>query len=421
MGLELGLVCPRNNNVPFLFESAAANGIDLVLIHAPGETPPLHMPAVVRALELDVFSGPDAALEELEAGRLGLDGILTTREEAVPWTALAARRLGLPGLDPEAALAARDKARMRAAFAAAGLNVPGHATLPPGAPAELPEGMSYPVVVKPTGGYASQGVIRVDEADDLAAAIDRVRAINAAGLDQFTGTDGGGSWGAVIVEEYIDGPEYAVDVFAAGGRTHVLSIGYKGEPKGPYFEETVYLSPAPLSPETFEAVAQQVAGGMEALGLADGPGHCELRLRDGGRPYLLEIGARIGGSGVSHFIVQGSTGIDFAGLQLRQSAGQSLPELPTAAKPSAAAGNWVIPVGGHGELAGISGLEELRGHPETERILVFLEPGAHVLPYPDFSGYPGFVLSRHADWQAGVDYHRWLGETLRVHWTEVGA
>lgn len=416
MSLTIGLVCQRNNNIPFIFESAVANGFNLVLIHAPGETPPTQMPAVSRTLELDIFANPETALSKLEAKKLGLDGIITSREEAVPWTALAAQILKLPGLDPEAALIARDKTKMRKAFSAVGLNVPRFVSLSADEPVALSEGMSYPVVVKPTGGYASQGVIRVDKASDLEDAVSKVREINTRTLDAFSSTKNATNWGAVIIEEYIDGPEYAVEVFATEGRVHVLSIGYKGDPKGPYFEETVYLAQAQLAPDILKEIAEQAVGGMAALDLTNGPGHCELRLRNSTQPYLLEIGARIGGSGVSQFIVQESIGIDYADLQFRQSSQAALPELPYIATPIAAAGNWIIPLGGHGQLVKVEGLRAVHEHPDTRRILTFLEPDTHVQPYPVFSGYPGFVLSRHTDWQSGVDYHRWLSQTIQTHW-----
>jgi hypothetical protein len=419
MSFTLGLVCQRNNNVPFLFEAAAANGFNLVLIHAPSEVPQIHMPAAVHTLELDIFTHPKTTLAKLEAEKIGLDGILTCREEAVPWTALAAQRLKLPGLNPEAAFAARDKAKMRKAFSVAGLNVPNYISLSPNEPVILPDSMSYPVVVKPTGGLSSQGVVRVDKASDLKNTVDKVRAINAKDLDVFTKSDNGSNWGAVIIEEYIDGPEYAVEVFAVDGRVHILSIGYKGEPEGPYFEETVYLTHPYFAPDTLKVIVEQVIGGMEALGISSGPGHCELRLRKGIKPYLLEIGARIGGSGVSQFIVQESSGIDYAGLQFRQSSKRPLPELPDIATPIATAGNWIIPLGGHGKLVNIEGLQAVHKHSETKRVLTFLKPGTDVQPYPIFTGYPGFVLSRHTNWQSGVDYHRWLSQTLRTHWMEV--
>lgn len=423
MGMTIALVCQRNNNVPFIFESAAAAGHRLVLIHAPGETPPTHLPATGPTLELDVFADGSGALDRLEAERPKFDAIVTSRDEAMLWTALAAQRLGLPGLAPEVAIVTRDKAKMRACFVEAGLNVPRYVKLERDQPVELPREMAFPVVVKPTGGCSSQGVIRVDAEVGLAPAVARVRAINDSALEIYNRDPGkfeadAPGWGAVIVEEYLDGPEYVLEAIASKGRVHILSIGYKGNPQGPYFEETVYLSPPPLPVETVAAMAEQVAGGMAALGLTDSPGHCELRLRNGKVPYLLEIGARVGGSGVSHFIVQESSGVDFAGLQFRQASGLALPDLPLLPKTVAAAGNWIIPTGGHGRLVEIKGLEEVARHPDTRRILTFLAPGTLVEPYPIFSGYPGFILSRHANWQAGAAYHNWLAETVRVRWTE---
>ena len=60
---------------------------------------------------------------------------------------------------------------------------------------------------------------------------------------------------------------------------YVLSIGYKGYPQGPYFEEGIYLAPAPLPAAVQAAVVDQVRRAVLALGITDGPTHTELRLR----------------------------------------------------------------------------------------------------------------------------------------------
>src|SRR5207253_7905918 len=118
----------------------------------------------------------------------------------------------------------------------------------------------------------------------------------------------------VLVEEFIEGAEYCVELFALNGDVRALNCGYKGNPAGPYFEESVYLSPPPLPKEKIAEIQAAAIQGMLALGLVNGPGHCELRLNKKGEPVILEIGARIGGSGCAHFNVEGSTDIDFANL-----------------------------------------------------------------------------------------------------------
>jgi len=414
---RLGLVGQPACAPPFVFDAAVAEGIDLICLTAPGESASAGRPAVRGSICLDLFGAPERALDRLAAAApgLGLDGLVTLREEAVVWTARAAERLGLPGLVPEAAEAACDKAAMRARFAAAGLNRPPHRVLDPADPPVLSDGMGFPVVVKPALGSASRGVLRVDDPAGLAAAVTRVRALGQGGA-------------AVLVEGYVDGPELVVEAFAVAGRIHVLAIGVKGRVDGPTFEEIGYLVPAPLSPAVEAAVIAEVAGGMAALGLTEGPGHCELRLAGGTVPVLLEIGARLGGGGITAFTVEAATGVCPARMTLRRALGLApapspglgpgpQEHLPARLPVRAAAGVWSIPLGGHGQLDRFDGIDAVRAHPDTRHLLTFLESGALVRPYPEGGAYLGFVLSQHDSVMAGRAYHQWLDETLIARWS----
>lgn len=412
---RLGLVGQPACGPPFVFDAAASEGIDLICLTAPGEQAPVGRPAVRGSICVDLFGAPGRALDRLAAAApgLGLDGLVTLREEAVVWTARAAERLGLPGLAPAAARAACDKAAMRDRFAAAGLNRPPHRVLGPAVSAVMPDRMGFPVVVKPAVGSASRGVLRVDDPAGLGAAVARVRALGPSG-------------GAVLVEGYVDGPELVVEAFAVAGRTCVLAIGAKGRVDGPTFEEIGYLVPAPLSPAVEAAVVAEVAGGMAALGLTDGPAHCELRLAAGRVPVLLEIGARLGGGGITAFTVEAATGVCPARMTLRRALGLAPAPavgpgatggLPRRLPARAAAGVWSIPLGGHGQLDRLDGIGAVRAHPETRHLLTFLEPGALVRPYPEGGAYLGFVLSRHDSVMAGQAYQQWLDQTLIARWS----
>lgn len=414
---RIGLVCQRVNHVPFVFEAAARRGLELIAVHTPDESAPLHMPGVVEALSLPVFDEPQCAIDGLKrwARSHRLDGLVTQREEAIPWTALATQALGLPGLSPEAAYGARDKARMRELLRAAGCNVPRFVKLAAAAQLAHCSSLRFPVVVKPTSGLGSTGVTLARNEAELRDAVAKVNAINEETLARYARW-ADGHFAAVVVEEFIDGPEYVAECFSRDGQPHVLAVGYKGNPRGPYFEETVYLSPPDLPAQVMTAIADEARRGMRALGLADGPGHCEMRLGADGKPYILELGARIGGSGISHFIVESSTGIDFAGLQYDFALDRPATPLPDAPHAQAAASNWIIPLGGSGTLVDIEGLDEVARHPDFRRLLRFAALGARMRPYPHFDGFLGFILGMHRDAAAGQAFFDFLQRTVRVVW-----
>jgi biotin carboxylase len=410
----------QHRTLPWVFDEAAARGIDITLVPSPGDRTkgdPRDTPAVVDVLPLDIFEDYEGAIAALAARHRErpFDGVVTLREPAVPFTADLAERLGLPGIGREVALAARDKAEMRKRFRTAELNSPRYVYLTDPARWDEARTLTFPVVVKPAGGFSSQGVIRVDRAEDLPAAIARVTALIERDLKALARTDQRDFTG-ILIEEYLDGPEYAVETFALDGRVEVLSIGYKGYPTGPYFEEGVYIAPAPLAAETRAAVVDQVTRATLALGIANGPTHTEIRLRGGTTPYVLEIGARLGGAGVSHFIVSRSRGVSLVGLVLALATGAP----PAAIQQEMRAGtskwasNYIVQCGGHGKILRIDGLEEIRRHPDVADICQFLFPGDVVPPYPEFAGYPAFVLAQHSSYEDATEFHELLDRSVQV-------
>ena len=208
-------------------------------------------------------------------------GILATNESSAVVAALASARLGLPCASPEAALAARDKRRMRELLAAHGVPSPRHRVL---LPTEAPEAIAgevrFPCVVKPPMLTGSQGVIRADDPDELARAVTQVRRI----LDRHP-SDARADAGFfdVIVEDYLPGREVAVEALMTDGALTPLAIFDKPDDlTGPFFEETIYVTPSRLPAAAQADVLDVTARAALALGLRHGPVHAELRT-DGGR------------------------------------------------------------------------------------------------------------------------------------------
>ncbi|GIJ26031.1 carboxylase [Micromonospora qiuiae] len=236
---------------------------------------------------------PSTDLDHVRAAVDGLtdvgpiDGVLSWDEARVYQAAAVAEALGLPTTPAKAVWRCRDKHQSRTALAAAGLPQPGFAlvgTVDQAATAAA--GIGYPVVVKPRAAAASYGVALVAEPARLAehfAFADTATVPHMPDYDQ-----------AVLVEEYLAGPEVSVDSVVVGGRVEPLFVGHKETGYPPYFEETGHLvshGDPLLSDPGFRALVQDT---HTALGFTNGWTHAEFKLTPDG-PKVIEVNARLGG------------------------------------------------------------------------------------------------------------------------------
>ena len=219
-----------------------------------------------------------------------LTAILSVDDSATELAAVASEALGLPANDPRSAHAARDKFVMRSMLQDAGVRCPAFQLVEPDANLdEFVTTIEFPVVVKPRTLSGSRGVIRANDPAELQKAISQTRAIVAAD----TGDQAGAT---VLVERYLPGGEVAVEGVLSNGEVQILAIFDKPDPlEGPYFEETIYVTPSRLSEQVLKRIADETSKAARALGLRHGPIHAELRIDDE-RAWLLEIAGRsIGG------------------------------------------------------------------------------------------------------------------------------
>ncbi|MCC8246430.1 ATP-grasp domain-containing protein [Saccharothrix luteola] len=399
---------------PPVFDSARRAGIDLILVPRPDDpVTPARLPAsVVELLVLPIGADPAAASDLLveRHRREPFDGIMAGNEKVVPFVARAAARLGLVGLTGEAATVVRDKALMRERLRAAGLATPGFAVV--AGPDRWRDALRlrFPVVVKPTNGYSSLGVVRVDRPDQLAAAVAEVHALATARLAE-------GRPAEVLVEEYIDGVELTAESIAHRGTVRVCGVSYKSEMTGPYFEETMMRAPTRLPAEVVAAVEHEVVAAHAAFGVTEGTTHTELRLSADGRPVLLEMAARLGGAGVMHHVIHAATGIDVAAEALRVHLGRPPEYWTSPPAPRGHGAAFSVPVGPGGRVARVRGLDELRDDPRVDHVIGnMVRPGDVLAPYPNWSAYPGIVLSHHASDDDATAFHDHLARTVRVEY-----
>jgi hypothetical protein len=315
-------------------------------------------------------------------------------DTAVVAAAIAAQ-LRLRGNPLPAALAARDKHRQRELLAGAHVPVPRFALYESGDdPAALARQVEYPCVLKPLRLSASRGVIRADSPAEFVAAFRRLGAI----LAQPDVAACGEAARRLLVEQFIPGAEVALEGLLDGGRLQVLALFDKPDPlDGPFFEETIYVTPSRLPGAVQRAIAAAAQAAATAVGLVEGPVHAELRHNERG-PWLIELAARpIGGrcSAALRFGTgDGGRGTGWASLEelvLRHALGLELPELQRELRAS---GVMMIPIPGAGVLREVRGLKEARAVPMVEDVAITAHRGQRLVPLPEGARYPGFIFAR---------------------------
>ncbi|WP_078409901.1 ATP-grasp domain-containing protein [Priestia abyssalis] len=407
---HLAIIC-QNKHLPFIFEEAKDLDVHVTFFYDDNDSRPENLVGVDTYIPIALFDNPEESLEVVKQlhKEHPIDGIITLFEPALDFVAKVAEVLKLPYLPPSIISNCRNKNKTRKILEENKLNTPIFYEL------SLDENIEdidfcFPLIVKPANGFSSQGVIRVNNKEELSEAIKKVKKINEHDLSKFVQDNHG-----IVIEQFIDGPEFAIETFSIQGDVHVLSIGYKGDIKGPFFEEGVYIAPAKLDEKVKNAIVEEVTRAVKALHIENGPAHTELRLNQNRVPYVLEVGARIGGSGVSHYIVKESTGINYIKLAIKNAFGiLELDSIPSKIVATNVAGNYIIPVKGSGIFEKIKGLENLKDDKRVKRIFQFINEGTEILPYPHFSGYPGFILTSHDSYQDCEEFYKELDEEIEI-------
>ncbi|TMD07317.1 MAG: ATP-grasp domain-containing protein [Chloroflexi bacterium] len=321
------------------------------------------------------------------AARHPLDAIVAVDDTGTVVAAAASAALGLAGNSVEPVRASRDKGRARERFAAAGLLTPRFQIFGSDAdPASVAAAVRYPCVVKPVDLSGSRGVIRADDADSCVAAFTRVGAL----VRSPDVCRPGSAPQSILVEDFIPGAEFALEGLLRGGVLETLAIFDKPDPlNGPFFEETIYVTPS-RQPDAVQAeMADTVQRATRALGLTEGPVHAEVRRNEAGT-FMLEVAARSIG-GLCARTLRFGMGVSLEELILRHAVGLPIQSLR---REDRAAGVLMLPIPRPGVLRQVRGQEEARQVPGIEGVVLTVPAGERLVPLPEGDRYLGFVFAR---------------------------
>lgn len=378
-------------------EAASRRGVELVL--ATDRCHHLDDPWRDRAIAVRFYE-PSSSLEAIEraAAAGAFSAVLSVGDRPTVLAARAAVRLGLPGNPVDAAAASVDKFETRTRFASAGLIVPRHLVMAADRDvhdAARDERVRFPCVLKPTGLSGSRGVIRADSRREFIAAATRIRALLARPdiRAERTGSED------ILVEEFVPGREYAVEGVLTQGSLHVFAIFDKPDPlDGPFFEETIYVTPSVLGDRERGHVRETVERGARALGLRHGPIHAELRRKPASADapadtaaaiVLLEIASRpIGGLCSSALRFEGGASLE--DVLLDHALGG---DATARRRERAASAVMMIPIPKRGLLKRVEGADRARAQPYVTDVRITAKPDQLLEPLPEAGSYLGFIFA----------------------------
>ncbi|MCC6174352.1 MAG: ATP-grasp domain-containing protein [Chloroflexi bacterium] len=378
------LMAARSYRAKAFMQAARRLGVDVVV----GSNYRLPFASRTRVTQLDLdFTHPRRSARKIVdlAEAEPFDAIVNVDDDTTIVTAVAATELGLAYNSVEAARTTRDKYLARRALKKAGLPVPWFRRVSiEDDPARLAARVPYPCVLKPISQSASRGVIRANDREEFVVAFERIAVMlreDGKGLHQL------------LIESFLPGPEVALEGLLDRGVLRVLAIFDKPDPlDGPFFEETIYVTPSRQPPEVQQAIVGTIERAAAAFGLRHGPIHAELRLGPGG-PYVLEVAARSIGGLCSNAL---RFGVDMSleELILRQAVGL---DVPTYEREGASAGAMMLPIPRRGLLKRVVGQEEALAVPLIEGLEITIPLGQPVVPLPEGDRYLGFLFARGDD------------------------
>ena len=392
------LLPTRTYRATDFLEAALKLGVEVVV--ASEETATTADLSPRHTLVLD-FGAPVAATQAIAefAKTYPIAAIIGVDDDTTLLATTASEALGLPHNPVASAKATRDKYLLRHTLETNGVSVPAYQRfsihddpteivgvgLPN--PDNTTTRVSFPCIIKPLSLSASRGVIRANTPTEFVEAFQRTAKLLHT-LQEDIEHQHRSQY--LLVEDYIPGIEVALEGILLDGELKTLALFDKPDPlEGPFFEETLYITPSCLSVDVQEALHCATAEAADALGLRHGPIHAELRYNDKGA-HLIEIAARTIG-GLCARTLRFGTGMSLEELVIRHAIGEGV---ETLQREHQAAGVMMIPV----PKAGILG--EVRGKTAAHRIDGIVEVnitipiGGEVVPLPEGARYLGFIFAR---------------------------
>ena len=321
-------------------------------------------------------------------------GVVAVGDRPALMASLVSQAMVLPGNSPEAVRIAGNKLLTRSRLRDKQFPSPWFVALPTDTPVDdIPDEVRFPCVVKPLNMSASRGVIRVNSLKELSAAMHRVCHMQTSPEVQ-TLRDSANS--TILIEEYLPGKEVAVEGVLIKGVFRKFAVFDKPDLlEGPFFEETIYVTPSRHTERIQQGIRQAVSDASTALGLTDGPVHAECRIGSDDI-FILEIAPRpIGGlcARALQFVGPDGETVSLENLLLQHAMGGQISDYR---REEQASGVMMIPIPADGLYKKVDGLSLAQAVPYVEDVVITARQDQRIRPLPEGDSYLGFIFARAA-------------------------
>jgi biotin carboxylase len=339
------------------------------------------------------FDAPEAAVRRVLrfASAHRVDAVVAADDDGAPLAAAVGEALGVAHNPVDSVRVTTDKLATRRALRAAGLRAPRFWSAARAEPArDVASRVEYPCVLKPRHLSGSRGVMRVDDEEAFLRAHARLAAIlDELGAPRRPERDSPGH--DILVERFVPGDEVALEGLLERGVFRPLAFFDKPDPlDGPFFEETIYVTPSRHAPQVQNEVIETTRAAVKAFGLRHGAVHAELRVNAEGA-WLLEAAPRSIGGLCSRALAFGDGSVSLEEVLVRNALGENTEH---CRRERRASGVMMIPIRRAGILRSVAGVEAARAVPGVSDIRITVAPGQAVSPPPEGARYLGFIFAR---------------------------
>ena len=305
---------------------------------------------------------------------VGIDGITSVGSDTVmPTVNYVAQKLGLVGNSLESTLLSTNKFEMRKKLSENGVRCPKFKFFQEAN--YVDDGtMSFPLIVKPVDRGGSIAVTKVESEAEVNLALSN--AISKS----FTG--------GAVVEEFIYGREFSVEMISKNGSHHFIIVTEKVTTGAPHFVEIAHHQPAQITPDEEKKIIDVVKKSVDSLGLENGATHSEVILSKNGDVWVVEIAGRMGGDFIGSHMVVLSTGFDYLKGVLDISLGQFDERISPKKAERYAGVYYVIPPPGE-----ILRIKDRSAHfSEIKHVEILKSPGDIISNEPDGPGNRSAIM-----------------------------
>ena len=307
-----------------------------------------------------------------------IDGVTTTSATiTLPAVSAIAEELGLIGINKQVVDVLRDKYKIKEILYNSGLNTYGYFSNI--STKELydkaKKNIIYPSVIKPSDGSGSKGISVVYREEDLEKSI-RYAMESSRTKD-------------IYIESFIEGEEYGVESFVINGEVIIYGVIKQTFKQKNGKIEYGHCLPSGLPKKIENIIKEEVKRAIIALGIDFGSVNMDIILSNDNKPYIIDVGARVGLNKIAEKIIPYATGVDIFKNTIKACVGENVNMYPKYSKNVAS--RVIVPK--QGKVKNIESFQDINSEKNILDVILTVCPGEDIQEYKTKADACGWVIA----------------------------